>query len=320
MCDLGLKIEGTILEERIAKLEEELEYRELVFRPHYYLADEWFSPDGVPGVAIPFYLAHPRLLRLERKQMLEVEGGPEDWCMKILRHEAGHALQHAYRLERRQTWQRFFGKASLPYPEVYQPKPYSKRFVLHIDSWYAQSHPTEDFAETFAVWLTPGSQWRRRYQEWPALKKLLYVDELMSEIGPKRPLVVSRRKIDSLADLTQTLREHYEERQKRYGAERPEFYDRDLRRLFAEADGHAPRETAADFLRKVRSEIRQLVSHWTGVYQYTIDQVLREMIDRCETLDLRVSRPHAELRLEAAILLTVQTMNYLHSGRHRVAL
>ena len=29
---------------------------------------------------------------------------------------------------------------------------------MHLDPWYAQSHPDEDFAETFAVWLTPEVQ------------------------------------------------------------------------------------------------------------------------------------------------------------------
>ena len=101
MCELGLTIEGSWLEERLAELHRELDARGLTFRPHYWLSAEWFSPDGVPGVAIPFYLAHPRLMRLERAQMLEVEGGTPEWCLKILRHEAGHAFDNAYELRRR---------------------------------------------------------------------------------------------------------------------------------------------------------------------------------------------------------------------------
>src|SRR5262245_53197349 len=82
MCDLGLAIEGTPLEPRIARLNTELQARGLL-SPHYYLSDEWFTPDGVPGIAIPFYLAHPRLERLELAQMLEVEGGDFDSCLRI---------------------------------------------------------------------------------------------------------------------------------------------------------------------------------------------------------------------------------------------
>ena len=126
--------------------------------------------------------------------MLEVEGGDYEWCMKILRHEAGHALDNAYQLQRRRKRQRLFGSSSTPYPEYYTPKPYSKSFVLHLDSWYAQSHPDEDFAETFAVWLKPGSQWHERYDDWPAIKKLEYIDELMRELAGRPPARVSRRK------------------------------------------------------------------------------------------------------------------------------
>ena len=176
MCDLDVRIEGGDLEGRIAHLYGELKDSGLRFRPHFWLSDEWFTPDDVPGIAIPFYLAHPRLARLELSQMLEVEGGTPEWCMRILRHETGHAIDHAFLLRRRRRRQQLFGKSSDPYPEYYTPKPYSKSFVLHLDTWYAQSHPDEDFAETFAVWLSPESRWRERYAGWPALKKLEYMD------------------------------------------------------------------------------------------------------------------------------------------------
>jgi hypothetical protein len=139
MCDLGLRIEGTVLEERIARLYEELEQRGIEFRPHHWISDEWFSPDGVPGVAVPFYLAHPRLMRLERTKMLEVEGGSEEWCMKILRHETGHAIDTAYRLHFRKQYRAIFGKYTAPYPKTYQPRPYSKKYVMHLEPSYAQA-------------------------------------------------------------------------------------------------------------------------------------------------------------------------------------
>jgi hypothetical protein len=102
--------------------------------------------------------------------------------MRILRHEAGHVIDNAFQLRRRLHRRRTFGLPSVPYPEFYSPKPYSKSYVLHLDSWYAQSHPDEDFAETFAVWLTPTSQWRQRYAGWSALKKLECMDVLMTSI------------------------------------------------------------------------------------------------------------------------------------------
>jgi len=320
MCDLGLRIEGTVLEKQIAQVHRELEVRGFAFRPHFWLSREWFTPDGVPGAAIPFYLAHPRLKRLEEKQMLEAEGSTHKWCMQLLRHEVGHAICNAYRLNRRRTWQRVFGRSSKPYPQSYQPRPYSKHFVLHLDYWYAQSHPAEDFAETFAVWLTAGSKWRSRYVGWPALKKLEYVDGLMGEIAGRRAPNRSRARVDPLREIRMTLREHYRRRRAQYAEDHPEFYDRDLRRLFSGGRGRAGQEPAARFLRRAGPELRHLVSQWTGEPEYAIDLVLREMIARSRELGLCTRSPRAQTVLETAVLLTVQTMNYLHSGCFRVAL
>jgi hypothetical protein len=318
--DLGLTIEGSWLEPRLTALREELHARGLTFEPHYWLSSEWFTPDGVPGVAIPFYLAHPRLMRLEKAQMLEVEGGTPEWCLQILRHEAGHAFDNAYDLRRRRRRVRVFGPPSTPYPDFYLPRPYSKSFVLHLDSWYAQSHPDEDFAETFAVWLTPDSDWRARYADWPALKKLEYVDELMREIAGRTPVLATRRRVEPLDKLRSTLRRHYERKRAHYGVQHPDFYDRDLRRLFSDDEEHHRNPRAARFIYRIRRDVRRLVAEWTGAYQYTIDQVIQDMIRRCDELGLRLKYPEARTKLDFTMLLTVQTMNYLHSGRHRVAL
>jgi len=320
LCDLGVRLEGTPLEKRIKRLYAELAARGIRFRPHYWLSDEWFSHDEVPGIAIPFYLAHPRLQRLERQQMFEVEGGTAEWCMRILRHETGHAIDTAYGLHRRRRWRELFGKYSQPYPEFYQPRPYSKRYVLHLDLWYAQSHPAEDFAETFAVWLRSRSGWRTQYRGWPALKKLKYVDELMEGIRRSRPAVTTRQRVAPLREIRKTLAEHYAEKRAHYGYDHPNFYDRDLRRLFSNLPEHTNNPPAAAFLRRARSELRRVVAQWTGEYQYTIDQVLAEMIERCAELDLRLVRAEDLTKRDAMVILTVQVMNYLHSGRHRVAL
>jgi hypothetical protein len=319
MCDLGLTIEGTEVEPRIAQLNAELDGRGLV-RPHYWLSDEWFTPDGVPGVAIPFYLAHPRLAKLELTQMLEVEGGEPEACMRILRHEAGHAIDNAYQLRRRPTRRRLFGSPLMTYPEYYTPKPYSKSFVHHLDHWYAQSHPDEDFAETFAVWLDPASMWATRYAGWPAQRKLAYVDRLMRELAKRRPRVASKRQIDPLPRLRKTLAEHYRRKREHYGMDHPEYYESDLRRMFSDAPECAKNPPAARFIGKVRKEVRSTVASFTDSYQYTIDQLLEKLIDRCRALNLRLTDSEEATKIDFMVFLTVQTMNYLHSGRHRVAL
>lgn len=320
LCDLPLTVEGSWLEGRIATLYEELDARGLTFRPHFWISSEWFTPDGVPGIAIPFYLAHPRLMKLENAQMLEIEGGETEWCMKILRHEAGHAFDNAYDLRKRRTRLRLFGSPKQDYPDFYLPKPYSKSFVLHLDSWYAQSHPDEDFAETFAVWLSPTGDWRNRYQDWPALKKLEYVDRLMHEIAGQPPVTKSRRQMEPLHSLRRTLRAHYAHKRKHYGVEYPNFTDRDLRKLFSDDPAFARNKSAAPFIQRIRRDVRRVVAEWTGAYQYTIDQVIEDMITRCRELKLRLKYPEDRTQLDFTIVLTVQTMNYLHSGRHRVAL
>ena len=320
ICDLGVQIEGSNVEERIDELYAELKGRGLGFRPYFWLSDDWFTPDGVPGSAIPFYMAHPRLARLELNQLLEVEGGTPEWCMRIIRHETGHAIQNAYLLSRRRRRQKLFGKSSKSYPDYYTPRPYSKRFVLHLDSCYAQSHPDEDFAETFDVWLNPRSMWRERYADWPVLKKLEYVDTLMREIVRKEPKVTRREPVDPLSRHHKTLREHYQKKRERYGLEYPNFYDRDLRRLFSDTPEAKGSMTAGRFLGRIRKEVRREVASWTGEYQYTIDQVFEDMIERCRELNLRLTVLEEKAKLDFTVLLTVQTMNYLHSGRHRVAL
>src|SRR5215208_4785658 len=213
---LRVKIEGTWLEECLNSLHEELAERDIRLRPHVWVSSEWFSPDSTPGIAIPFYLAHPRLMRLEKKIMLDVEGGTWSECMAILRHEAGHTVQHAYQLHRRRRWQKLFGPSSKRYPRYYRPNPASRRYVQHLRLWYAQSHPDEDFAETFAVWLRPRSNWRTRYAGWPALKKLEYVDELMAEIATQRPLLTNRERLDPLSQLTESLADFYQKKQALY--------------------------------------------------------------------------------------------------------
>jgi hypothetical protein len=320
ICDLGVSIEGTEIEQRIAEIDHELQARGLMFRPHYWLSDEWFTPDGVPGVAIPFYLAHPRLAKLELAQMLEVEGGDPDSCLRILRHEVGHAIDNAYDIRRWPTRRRLFGLPATPYPEYYTPKPYSKSFVHHLDHWYAQSHPDEDFAETFAVWLDPQSMWATRYSGWPAERKLQYMDRLMRVLSTRRPTVTSRRQIDPVSRLRKALREHYRQKREHYGLDHPDFYDSDLRNLFSDSPECAKNPAAARFVRRIRREARMTVASFTDSYQYTIDQLLEGIIERCRELNLRLVDSEESTKIDFLVFLTVQTMNYLHSGRHRVAL
>lgn len=320
LCDLGVGIDGTALEARILQLQSDLKERGFTFCPHTWLSDDWFTPDGVPGFAVPFYMAHPRLMELERAQMLEVEGGTTEWCMRILRHETGHAIDNAYRLRRKKRRHRIFGRSSDPYPERYSPKPYSKSFVVHLESGYAQSHPDEDFAETFAVWLNPDSHWRSKYSTWPAMKKLEYVDELMAEVLNEEPRTTNRHTIASINDLDQTLRQHYRARRELHQVNFSETYDEDLLNLFSGFGVSGSSSSAASFLSRTKRKACRSVSEKTGIYQYTIDQIIEAMIERCRKLDLQLIKSTEETEFDFVVLLTMRAVEHIHNHRYRLAL
>ncbi len=301
--DLNVSVEGTWLQGCVKQLNGELRRRGLV-EAHTWISEEWFSPDNTPGIAIPFYLAHPRLARLERKMFLDVEGGAKRECMQIMRHEAGHIIQHAYQLNRRRRWQELFGRSSTKYPTFYRPNPASKNYVLHLPRWYAQSHPDEDFAETFAVWLTPRSNWRTRYAEWPALQKLMYVDELMREIARENPVLTRRTEVDPAHRLTKTLGDYYEQKLNHYETDIDTRYDADLIRIFSDQPRHRNSKAASSFIRSNRQAIREAASRWTGGYQVALDNILDQLIDRSRALKLRAPGSPRELRLALIRLLS----------------
>jgi hypothetical protein len=192
--------------------------------------------------------------------------------------------------------------------------------VQHLDHWYAQSHPDEDFAETFAVWLNPQSNWSIRYSGWPAHRKLEYMDRLMRDTAKRRPRVRSKRQIDPIERLRKTLGEHYRKKREHYGLDHPDFYESDLRNLFSDAPQYASNLSAARFLGRIRKEVRSTVASFTDSYQYTIEQLIQKVIERCRELNLRLIDTEAVTKTDFMVFLTVQTMNYLHSGRHRMAI
>jgi hypothetical protein len=315
--DLRLTLDNARLRRGIGRLHAELAAAGLRFRPHCWLAEEWFSPDGVPGIAIPFYLAHPRLRALEWRMMREVEGGNANWLMRILRHEAGHALDSAFRLRRRRRWREVFGPPSLPYPDSYRPRPGSRRFVQHLGAWYAQSHPTEDFAETFAVWLS-GAPWRSTYREWPALAKLEYVDELMSELRGQLPPVRSRLRIEPVSADRRTIGEHYRARMARNARSRARLLDEQLRRAFT-AERKASRAVrAASFIRRHKNAMRRKLALRLDVSEYLVHQVMRQMIQRATELRLylRTSQRDARRPVERLIARVARMHLDGSAGRH----
>lgn len=216
LCDLRLSLKHTSTQLLIGQLYAELNRKGLNFKPQVWISTGWFSPYGVPGFAIPFYLLHPRLAELEHKYMGEVEGGSESGCMQLLRHETGHAIDNAFLLRLSKRRQSLFGLSGEPYPKRYKPAPHSKDYVLHLENHYAQAHPDEDWAESFAIWLDPKTDWRKEYSGTNALAKLEMVDALMLSIGGLKPLVNRVHKVDEIKTCKKTLRDYLESKQQKY--------------------------------------------------------------------------------------------------------
>jgi hypothetical protein len=324
--DLPISIEGTWLEECVKELYAELDAKGLAFHPECYLADEWLTPEGEVAIGIPFYLAHPVLIRLERRMMLEAEGEGKLWCMQLLRHEAGHAFSYAYNLHKRRQWQKVFGSSKGKYGNTYKFKPYSKSYVRHLDGFYAQYNPDEDFVETFAVWLTPDADWRQKYQGWRALDKLQFVDRLMSSIKGVKPLKPRGKKLWHHKNLTITLGKYYKRKYRHEEEEFPDFHDVQLEKIFTaltdeewwafKKDRRKNKEivTAQEFIREHSKNILNSIDRCTGERKYIISDLLKNIALRAKQLHMIVSQPQAVALMQLSVYVTSLTMNYVHTG------
>jgi hypothetical protein len=318
ICDLGLQIEGSPVEPFVHRLYRELAARGVSFRPEVYVTDSWGCPDEVPVIGVPFYLCDKRLARIEEEQTGEVEDAQH--IMMLLRHEAGHAVNYAYRLYREPEWGETFGAFTQPYRDRFRPNPFSRSFVRHLvhhqyGRTYAQKHPDEDFAETFAVWLTPRSGWRRRYRNWPALRKLKYVDRLMRSLRGVAPVCTSGRLCTPVEEMDMLLVEHYGQRAERYRAAAQGFVDDKLREVFPAISGRTL-QSAGDLIRKHRSVLVSRVAHWSDLDEEEVQIILSKLEDRADALDLafRPSQLSAKI-LDLTSLATALAMDFAYTGR-----
>jgi hypothetical protein len=323
VCDLQLQFSGTILERCIEKVYKELTSKKLVFMPGYYFTcggDEWGCPDRVPVIGIPFHLADSRLARVE-KEMGYTSYDRRD-LLFLLRHECGHAYNYAYELYKSAEWQEVFGDFEKTYPQNFRFKfnRYSREYVRSQGEpkYYAQAHPDEDFAETFAVWLTPRSNWRSDYQYWPAIQKLEYIDRTMKSLVGKRPSVVEG-KLDSPYDVkTYTLIEYYSEDIDGFKDNALGIYDDDLRKIFAAAvNGNRKNLRAKELIRRHRRFLVGIISQWTGAREKVVAPVIHKFMQRSRELNLVVPSEQDSASLASISALgTTVVMNYLYTGRY----
>jgi hypothetical protein len=318
--DISLSIKDTEVYEYVQQLYSELESKGLTFKPHIFFGDEWFSPEGMNAIAVPFYLANAKLRHLEKSLMLDVEGGNQEWFMKLIRHEAGHCFDHCYRFSKRKLWQSYFGSPNEDYqPDTYRPQPYSKSYVKHLDNWYAQAHPDEDFAETFAVWLNPASDWKKTYAKWPvALAKLEYLEQLAKESSKKKNLAEKGRLPSDVSRLMTTLAKYYQKRKREQADDYPDFYDSDLKIIFNGESDLSKREfSAGRFMKRQQKAIISTVAWSTGERKFTVDALVKRLTARCSEIELKIGKSETQTTMEVASFLTSLVMNYLFTGKFK---
>ncbi|MCB0386328.1 MAG: putative zinc-binding metallopeptidase [Bdellovibrionales bacterium] len=320
LSQLGLSLDGSPVAQGVSQLYRELARKGLSFRPHFWISDEWFCPDGIPGISVPFFLFHPRLRELERRYIGYVEGGTHEWLMKLLRHETGHAIENAYDLRRGPRRVEVFGDTNTPYPDSYSPLPHSRRYVRHLGDHYAQSHPDEDFAETFAVWMTPGLNWQVKYQGWGALHKLKVMDRIMRSLKSQRQVRTNRFRQDPIERNRQTLGQYYQHKRRKLGLSSTKGMDKNLNSVFYKSgtkgihDGRA----AAAFLTQNRRKITREIALGLGEYQYRVERVVARLSKRAGELGLIV-RPHQKLG-PVLDVVAAQALEDLERKRHHIVL
>ena len=314
--ELGLKLEGSSLERFVQQLYRELETKGIrKFRPLCYLTDEWGCPSGEPVIGIPFYLANPELAQLER-EMNDLEDARE--IMMYMRHEAGHAFNYAYQLYKSAEWRDLFGPFRRAYRDQYRPIPFSRKYVRHMAGWYAQKHPDEDFAETFAVWLTPRSQWRKRYKDWGgALAKLQYVDRMARKVGGAEPIRRRGRTDITVDEMDSTVGEFYLLSPPEEIPLHELALDADLGDIFnISRNRRKGVRPAQELLRQHRKPIIDKVAYWSGVQRPIVKRLVEAICKRVEVLGLRVDvRREPEYLTEFTVYTTALSMNYLTRGK-----
>lgn len=301
--DLGLRIEGTRLQPLVERFEGELEA--LGFRrvkPRFYLSTEWGVAHDSVAIAIPFYLVDAPLTAYHQERVGHVEGMSEAEILKYLRHEMGHVINYAYRLYEQPEWTRLFGAMSRPYEEVYRPKPFSRSFVRHLPGWYAQKHPDEDFAESFAVWMTPGRDWRAEYTSWPrALEKLRYVDATMADVRERDPLCTTEYLDEPVNDLPYSVDQYYDALVDQ--TDIPSDLDALVRSVFPQAKPAEAARSAATLIRSLEMALLDQVFLWTGHFPERTRLLVRQMAAHAEAMDL-----HYATEDEAQAIVAVTTL------------
>ena len=326
---LGLRVKGTIFEQAIPSVKEEMKSAGIgKLDPVFYISTGYGCIAGSPIISLGFYDFHPLLKELNQEFRGWYYSEPE--IFDLLRHEVGHAFCYSYKLYRTAEFRGLFnveGHFFNTYPDDndYWYNPWSRSYVNPNGDHYAQKHPDEDFAETFCVWLTPRSGWRKNYKGRPtALKKLRYADRVVKELGPQAPLVETNLNwmYERVEDVKMTVAEFLNAKTKTYVEQVTGYVDPDLKELFrAEPRGISRRALFKDymradqFMRQQKQALLTRISYWVGVDTRVTMDVLEKCIARARTLNLWLEQAQHEKKLiEFTTYITALCANYKNSG------
>ncbi|MBN2143039.1 MAG: putative zinc-binding metallopeptidase [Candidatus Aureabacteria bacterium] len=317
ICDLNLDIDY-VMAHPFQRLKTELSEHRIRLWPDFYFGNEWGCVNKKISISIPFHLATPELKKFEEDIPTSEE------LVKILRHETGHAINYAYKLWQYRDWKIMFGDFNKKYRDkyLYRVNPWSKSYVRHLhflgDPHYAQKHPDEDWAETFAIWLDPRSKWEIRYRNWPvALEKLYFVDGLMKKLAGKKPLNLETEQDGLYTSLEETVSEWWGLDDDIFNPEVQE-YIRDMNELFHKTgNGNGAYLPAWKLIHRYSMLLVEYVSLWiSGSNKHTVRKKLLQCQAICKAENLLYFPSEEEQKLiELTTLLSCYVVDGVHNFR-----
>ncbi len=296
----------------IKQVKGELRKKGLFHDIDFWFSDEWFCPDKIAGVAIPFYLANRNLIHFHKKMAFEIEGETPASFLKLLRHECAHALDNIYGLRKKKKRQKLFGVSSKHYPSSYLPRPSKNEFVNYIYPSYGQSHPDEDFAETLALWLDPKGQWKKKYLHGKVREKLEYIDSLMKELRGVKPKNIKKRRVDEYTTFNFTIGKFYQKRRQSLFFSESGFLKSFIQENLSSRKGKY--ETAKILEKEKRVILKMLTKN--SICPDQSFPVMQKMIAYCRSADLKLNKAHLKNDLGQKLVLNWSAV--IKAREHRI--
>lgn len=297
---IPLQIKNSPLERLIKEILQEIRRKNLLMTPEFYLSDEFGCVQNTATIGIPFYLAHPDLQELDRlvgsqKGQILTEGH----IKSILRHECGHAFFYTYEVYKKNKALKIFGDFDSRSISLQNIVPDSDDYVDYLarcgtaSAGYSQTHPEEDFADTFGACVDPN--FKKTSVQGMAVKKLDYAKDLMQKYAGKNISGLAHEFHKPASEIKETLESFFRRRFgpfdiKYFRREATGYADLHLKRVFS---SHAPLDrnhiSAARFLEKNKKWFIERSRSWTKKPALT-EQLVLKSIERAKVLRMTLAK------------------------------